>query len=253
MISLNSANTEIKNIDTVLFDKDGTLIDLHYLWGKITELRVKEIIQHSGAKEELFSKLCMLLGYDISTKKMLPDGITALYSRSKIIDIFRSDLSNMGFSFSKKELEIIFDHVSNKFYKSLPDYIKPIEDAIVFLKKLRKKNIKTGIVTADSVESTNITINHFGWNNLFDIVIGRESSKETKESGEPIKLALRILDSSPKNTVVIGDSPTDSIASNNAKLENVILVSTGQVSTEILKKHSNFVVDNLSQIEIIDY
>ena len=45
MISLKTNKWQINNIDTVLFDKDGTFIDLHYFWGKMTEMRVSEIIK----------------------------------------------------------------------------------------------------------------------------------------------------------------------------------------------------------------
>ena len=45
MISLKTNNWQIDNIDTILFDKDGTFIDLHYFWGKMTELRIKEVIK----------------------------------------------------------------------------------------------------------------------------------------------------------------------------------------------------------------
>ena len=92
MISLKTKKWELKNIETILFDKDGTFIDLHYFWGKMTELRVQEIIKRFNLTENLFGKLCLYLGYDLNSQKMLPDGITALYSRSKIIEIFKNDL-----------------------------------------------------------------------------------------------------------------------------------------------------------------
>ena len=45
MINLISKKWTLKNIDTVLFDKDGTFIDLHYFWGKMTEMRALEVIK----------------------------------------------------------------------------------------------------------------------------------------------------------------------------------------------------------------
>ncbi|MBQ7287136.1 MAG: hypothetical protein IJW73_05180, partial [Candidatus Gastranaerophilales bacterium] len=81
MITLKTKNWKIENIETVLFDKDGTLIDLHFFWGKMTELRCKEIINRFHLKKELFEQLCLFLGYDINLEKMLCNGITALYSR----------------------------------------------------------------------------------------------------------------------------------------------------------------------------
>ena len=54
MISLKTNNWEITNIETVLFDKDGTFIDLHYFWGKMTELRAEEIIKRFNINEKYF-------------------------------------------------------------------------------------------------------------------------------------------------------------------------------------------------------
>ena len=96
MIELQTQNWKLSNIDTIIFDKDGTFIDLHYFWGKMTELRCFEIIKQFGLDAEYLKKLSLSLGYDIENKRMLSNGITALYSRSKIIKIFRNDLEKFG-------------------------------------------------------------------------------------------------------------------------------------------------------------
>ena len=78
MISLQTKTWVIENIETVLFDKDGTFIDLHFFWGKMTEMRVHEVINHFKLDKSLFVPICLFLGYDIKTGKMLSDGITAM-------------------------------------------------------------------------------------------------------------------------------------------------------------------------------
>ena len=108
MISLKTSKWQIDNIETVLFDKDGTFIDLHYFWGQMTKLRVQEIINRYNLKQDLFEELCLYLGYDVQSKKMLADGITALYSRSKIIEIFKSNLEAINIKTDEKELAKIF-------------------------------------------------------------------------------------------------------------------------------------------------
>lgn len=251
MINLKTKDWQLNNIETILFDKDGTFIDLHFFWGKMTELRVEEIIKKYNLKNEIFDELCLCLGYDTTSGKMLSDGITALYSRSKIIEIFANDLKNFGACVSEKELEEIFDFVSSKFYKQLPQYTKPIDEAIDFIKSLRAQNLKLGIVTSDAKESTLLTLKHFGWEDLFDVVIGRESSPHTKESGEPTKLALEIIGANPKTTIMVGDAPMDYISAKNAGIENTILASTGQIEEEELKKTSPYTVKSLNEILII--
>ena len=118
MINLKTDNFEIDNIDTILFDKDGTFIDLHYFWGKMTEMRVLEIIKRFNLKEDLFSVLCLKLGYDTLNGKMLKDGITAMYSRPVIIEIFCKDLNNLGVSITEFQIEedvLLLDRFLNHF------------------------------------------------------------------------------------------------------------------------------------------
>ena len=251
MISLKTDSWEIKNIEAILFDKDGTFIDLHYFWGKMTEMRTEEIIKKYRLNNSIKNELCLKLGYNIQTGKMIPNGITAMYSRQKIIAIFKNDLRDYNVYITELELEELFDKVSTNFYQDMEKYTKPIPEAIEFIKKIKELNIKTGIVTSDSIDSTKKTLTQFGWENLFDVVLGRESTKETKESGEIAKLALKAINISPCSTVMIGDTPMDYICAKNAGIERTILVSSGQIPEEKLKETSNFTINSLKEIQII--
>lgn len=249
MINLRTNNWQINNVETILFDKDGTFIDLHFFWGKMTELRAKSVIEKFSANKDYFSNLCLELGYNPETGKMLEDGITALYSRVKIIEIFTNSLKKYNIYTTEKEIEKIFDEVSNVFYKDMQKYTKPIESAINFIKDMHDKNIKLGIVTSDSLESTKLTLKNFGWENLFGSVIGRESSPFTKESGEPTKLALSELKANPMTTIMVGDAPMDYISAKNAGIDKTILVATGQIEENTLKNTSKYTVKSLAEIK----
>ena len=243
MISLKTNKWQINNIDTVLFDKDGTFIDLHYFWGKMTEMRVSEIIKEFRMPQSSFPRLCLYLGYNIEISKMLKDGITALYSRPIVIEKFNEKLREENIITTDKKIEEIFDYVSTEFYKDISKYTKPIESAVDFIKKLKSLGIKIGIVTSDAKESTLLTIKNFKWDNLFDVVIGRESSTSTKESGIPTKMALDILSANPKTSIMIGDAPMDYISAKNAGIEKTIPVATGQIEEEELKKTSKYTIN----------
>lgn len=248
MVNLKTKDWQIENIETVLFDKDGTLIDLHYFWGKMTQMRSLAVIEKYNLKKDSFEKLCLFLGYDLNAKKMLSNGITALYSRSKIIEIFCENLIQLDINVTISELEELFDDVANKFYNNILDYTKPIVEAIQFVDSLYNKGVKLGIVTSDSIVSTNLTLKQFGWEKYFDVVIGRESHSDTKESGKPTILALEKLKANPKTTLMIGDAPMDYISAKNAQIERTILVSTGQICKDQLLKTSKYVCNSLKEI-----
>ena len=129
-------------------------------------------------------------------------------------------------------------------------YTKPIEPAIDFIKQLHQKGIKLGVVTSDSVVSTELTLKNFGWENLFGVVVGREASSQTKESGALTKIALATLGANPDTTIMIGDAPMDCISAKNAGIDKTILVATGQIRAEELQQTSDFVVNSLSEIEV---
>ena len=251
MISLKSREWVIENIETVIFDKDGTFVDLHHFWGKLSELRVQYIINKYKLKQELLSLLCLKLGYNLETKKMEENGITALYSRPQIISIFCLNLQDLGIKISEHELEKIFDSVSNEFNSYIEKYIKPIPEAINFIKQLQQSNIKLGIVTSDSVEATMLTLKHLKLESTFASVIGRESCSFKKESGEPTKIALSELNANPETTIMIGDAPMDYLAAKNAGINKTILVASGQICKENLLNTSEYVLNNLSELSIL--
>lgn len=254
MINLSTENWQIKNVDTILFDKDGTFIDLHYFWGKMTELRAQAVIARYNLDESLFARLCNILGYDVNLGKMRSDGITALYSRVIIIQKFVQTLIDMDIPATVDEITKLFDEVNIIFYKEMFNYTKPIQEAIDLIKKLKTSGVKIGVVTSDSKESTDLTIAHFHWENLFDVIIGRESTPETKESGVPVTMALEGLNADRNNTVMIGDAPMDYLAAKNAGVKNVVLVASGQITKESLLQTTNCVVESLShvQVEIVE-
>ena len=131
MVRLESKDWTIDNVDAVIFDKDGTLVDLHYFWGKMTEMRANAVIDKFQLPESCNEKICFYLGYNINTKKMLSDGITALYSRAKIIEIFCERLKELDILTSTMEIEEIFDSVSEKFYNEIEKYIYKINEFFI--------------------------------------------------------------------------------------------------------------------------
>mgnify|MGYP003296105454 CR=1 FL=1 len=252
MINLKTKDWTIKNIDTVIFDKDGTLIDLHYFWGKMTELRAENTINFFNLNPDIKENLCLFLGYDTKNQKMIPTGITAMYSRVKIIELYKEELKKFNITTTKETIEELFDKTSENFYLNIENYIKPIKEAIDFAKKLKEKNIKLAIVTADSITSTNKALKYLNIDDLFDIVIARESHPETKESGKPTQLALRKLSSNPDNTIMIGDSPTDHESAINALIKKTILTASGQMTKQNLQQYSKYCIDSLDEVCIID-
>ena len=90
-INLKFKNIEIKNIDTIIFDKDGTITNSNVYWSEIIYLRSTEIIKEFKLDKNYLSFICESMGLDLN-KKLLPNGPIALETRGKVIEILSKKL-----------------------------------------------------------------------------------------------------------------------------------------------------------------
>lgn len=250
MISLHADNWKIDSIKGILFDKDGTLIDSHIYWGRIIERRAMSIIRHYSLSNALFADLCLTMGYSIEIRRLRPEGPIALVSREEVIDILHEFLLARQISSSKAVLSDIFVREHEAFMEELLNYIKVLPGIREFLLRLRRYSIKTAVVTTDTIINTHEILRYLEMDNLFDVVIGKESTIEPKITGIPAREALRLLNLKPEEVVCIGDAPMDIIMAQKSNLKCGIGIATGQIGYEVLKEYSPFVANSMQNIEI---
>jgi HAD superfamily hydrolase (TIGR01549 family) len=237
----------LNNIESVIFDKDGTLTDVHSYWGRIIELRAKALQEHFNLPYPAQVLLEECMGLDLINERLRPEGPIALVSRKIVIEKVIECLSTYRNALVS-EIETIFTEVQAEFEKEIYDYIKILPGVKPFLYKLEAAKIKMGIVTSDSVVSTQKVLSYLGINELFSYIVGRESCAETKETGIPCKKALELGNLNPATTITIGDSPVDLIMAKQNHLLGSIGVTTGQASKKALREHSRYVVESLGDL-----
>ena len=113
-------NWIIDKVEAVFFDKDGTIIDSHFYWGRIIELRSKAIISKFKLHSSIHKNLCLTMGYSIDQKKLLKQGPIALVSRNEVIQIVLRFLS-------ENNCEITFDEISDIFLEVHENFKKEIK------------------------------------------------------------------------------------------------------------------------------
>ena len=86
----------LDGIDLVIFDKDGTLIEFHAMWGGWARKLAADLRLATGRpiEEPLFE----MLGYDAATGSVLPHGGLAATPMSRLADRTRDVLLSAGLS-----------------------------------------------------------------------------------------------------------------------------------------------------------
>lgn len=250
MITITAANWQIDNITGVLFDKDGTLIDSHLYWGRIIQRRAQAIIQYYGLSNDLFPSLTLVMGFDLSSGRLRPEGPIALVSREEVIKVVQLYLEGLEVSSKEEQIEKLFLQEHEAFMKEIHNYICLLPGVLPFLEELSGHNVKLAVVTTDSIKNTQESLEYSQIAKYFHCVVGKESVKEIKATGIPAQEAMRLLNVLAETTVCIGDAPMDLLMAQNSGCKAGIGVCTGQLQKGSLEPYSHYVVDGFNQLSI---
>jgi pyrophosphatase PpaX len=220
--------SQVRAIDTVLFDFDGTVMDTTdviigswqhtFMTFEGKERPVEEIIKTFG---EILSH---------TMKNVLPHVDT-----EEAIDTYRSyHRDNFG------------------------DRISVFEGMTELLAELKRRNYKTGLVTSRLSGTTWEGLHKYDLADYFDVVVSCDDTDKHKPDPTPVNIALERLGSKPENAIMLGDTKFDILCARNAGVISVLVGWHVAMSEEdISGAHGpDYMIDKaedlLSIIEAID-
>lgn len=252
MNSLQLSNKILDDINIVIFDKDGTLIDIHHYWCSMIQFRAKFFINEikliQGKKYFLYNDLVDNMGIDLQSNKMKPEGPVGLKPRSFIIDVALNTIKKYNSLITREMVSDVFDRVDIFSKNKLMDIVKVLDGAVDILKELKKKQIVIAIATTDLSERATLAMQSLGLEGYFNTIAGANLVKNAKPSADLVEFILDKHQGRPENTVVIGDAMADLGMAKNANVR-FIGVKTGLFTDEFLAK-SDYLVNTLKEIKV---
>ncbi|TLD83890.1 HAD family hydrolase [Helicobacter sp. MIT 11-5569] len=101
-----------------------------------------------------------------------------------------------------------------------------------------------GVVTTKTGQYSKMLLDHMGVGNYFTCIVGRENVTHPKPNAEPILKALEAFSPLPKeNIFMIGDTPLDIQAANNANIQSIGVLS-GYATLETLQRYTKNIKNN---------
>jgi phosphoglycolate phosphatase len=202
-------------IEAILFDKDGTLLEFLELWGRFAQLMTMQVInQISSMGGEMYgfdpSKLLgievaetgKLTGYDIQ-------GPLSMGSMPEIEAILAWQLYRCGMSWNVAITRIREFHKQASVEMERERPAVPIHGLIDFLEQCEKLQLPLCVVTSDYTQEAK---KHLSWIHLdhyFREIIGSDQVTVGKPYSEMIHTACQRIGISPTKVVLIGDTNGD--------------------------------------------
>jgi len=243
-----------KNIKAILFDKDGTLIDIHKYWYSMIRLRsefiVKKCFTNHKDKNKVKIELMKIMGVDYEHERMKPEGPVGVKPRDFIISLTNQAINTMGGKSTINFVAKIFNDVDEYSELHLKEFVVLLPGVKEFLEKLKKHKVSANIVSTDLTNRAKKSMKILGLSCFFDNIFGGDSVKNAKPSSEIAELVISKTGLYPRDVAVIGDHPVDILMGENASIDLCIAVCNGISPRDVFKELHCEVVNDLFSLDI---
>lgn len=251
MVNLIVNNKNIDNIELVVFDKDGTIIDLYNYWFHMIELRAEKICTfYNLPSKDHKKKLMFEMGVDWQNKRLRPEGPVGLLSRKDVQKAAEDYLSKFDCKDIYNVCFSIFKEVDEISLSFLDSFIKPIPGAIDLLKQIKTNGGKNAIATTDKTARAELAVKFLKIDNLFDYIIGADEVNKAKPAPDMLNIINESLGITSLKSVMVGDAKTDVQMRINAGYKASIGLCSGLTDRDTLIKITPYVVEDISKISI---
>jgi len=238
--------------DMVAFDKDGTLIAFHELWHAWMDRFIQAIGEQILFTPAIDNAFACILGWNPDTGIWDPLGPATLASTQEVALLASAVLYGYA-SVDWPRAQAVVKQAYDNVWTHLPveELVKPTGDVNSLLIALREGGIRTALVTADDRQPTIETLERFGWDSLFDLVLCGDDGLPQKPDPALLLEACRRLEISPERTIMVGDTVADLAMARQAGAALVVAVLGGSMPAELLAPRADVVLTSIDEITVI--
>ena len=212
---------DLTGIDVVIFDKDGTLIDFHAMWGGwARELGTR---LEAAVRRPVAADVFTAIGFDPSTGRVAAGGPLASATMAGIEDVVAAVLRRWcpSVAAARRATEAAW---------FVPDPVAlavPLTDLPALFDGVRAGGRRIAIVTTDDRAPTDATLRAFGVRTAVAAMVCGDDGFAMKPAPDPVFALCQALRTEPPRVAVVGDSPADLAMARAAGAGRVVGVLSG--------------------------
>ncbi|MGN7454352.1 HAD family hydrolase [Paenibacillus pasadenensis] len=242
-------------VEAILFDKDGTLIEFSYTWGVWTRHMQEAFAERLRGKgfpdlprEELgrewgisFAESGIASGYD-------RNGPLAAGTLAELLALLAASGYRRGLGWSEAR---VFAQESLHLAESRMQQERPalaLPGVPELLASCRELGLPAAVVTADETTSAVQHLSWLGLDGYFAEIIGTDQVDRGKPYGDMVELACRRLGVDPARVAVVGDTNGDMLMARAAGAGAAIGLDDADKAQEL--PDADVVVPSCAQLEL---
>ncbi|MFN0191241.1 MAG: HAD family hydrolase [Aestuariivirga sp.] len=226
------------SIKGILFDKDGTLIDINGTWVPVYKYLLEKDF---GLSPEDAETMMERAGYDPARQAFKAGSMLASGSTAQLVDFWWPSLS------PAKRIERIrsIDHDYREIAGQSLQVLLPLEPV---LDELSALGFALGVATNDSRASAESHIKQLGIAHKFETIIGWDSVPSPKPSGDMIRAFAEVTALRPIEIAMVGDNAHDIEEGRRGGAGLCIAVLTGNSAHEDLAHLADHTLESVAEL-----
>jgi len=234
--------TLLDGVDLLIFDKDGTLIEFHLMWGGWVAALADQLEAATGLV--LRDGLYPLLGVEQATGLVLAHGLMAATPMRRIRDVVEAYVSDSGAGPA-----VAAEALERAWHAPDPVALaQPVTDLKGLLGRLRKRVSTFAVATSDDRGPTERTLQALGVAEQFAALSCADDGRPTKPAPDPVLHICAELGVPADRTAVVGDAPADLRMARAAGVARAIAVLTGVGDEATLAPLADVVLESIEQL-----
>ncbi len=225
-------------IQGVLFDKDGTLIEVNATWVPIYRHILMELFATDAAGAEA---LMTKAGYDKATDRFLPGSILAGGTTRQLVETWWPGLEPEAQAEKAHTLDHGYAHL-------VKDSLTPLMPLEPIFTSLRDMGLKLGVATNDSHASARNHMAHIGVIEHFEDIIAADTVAVPKPSGNMIRRFAEITGLPAASIAMVGDNHHDMEEARNGGAGLAIAVLSGNAAHEDIAHLADYTLQSIAEL-----
>lgn len=204
-------------INTVLFDLDGTLIDTNEL---------------------IISSFLHTLGSYYPNR----------YNREDVLPFLGPTLTETFSAINPEKVDEMIAAYREFNIRNHDLLVKEFAGVYETVRTLKNSGVKIGIVTTKVLKVVEMGLKRAKLDPFFDVIVALDHVENTKPDPEPINKALALLGSKPEETIMVGDNYHDIIGGKNAGTQTAAVAWSMKGKDYLMGFSPDYMLENMTDL-----
>lgn len=183
-----------------------------------------------------------------SFQYVFKENLDLMVEEQEIVQYFGEPLSYTMAKYTKDRVEELvqkYVEYSLSIHDEYTEGFNGVEEGLCYL---REKGYKLAVVTSKRRNTALRGLRLFDLEKYFDVIISPEDTEKHKPCGEPVLKACEVLNLSPEEVLMVGDSHNDILCGRNAGSKTCLVKYTALPLEKLLDHKPDYVIESIEDI-----